>query len=80
MKYSKKNNKLPFNITKHGNISSIYFNNIFDNIIKCVELKKKNSTKILDFGCGNGYLKKRLGNNKKIKVIGYDIVTAILLL
>ena len=74
MKYSKKNNKLTFNITKHGNISSIYFNNIFDNIIKCVELKKKNITKILDFGCGNGYLKKRLGNNKKIKVIGYDIV------
>ncbi len=41
MKYSKKNKKLPFNITKHGNISSIYFNNIFDNIIKCIELKKK---------------------------------------
>ena len=67
----KKNNKLPFNITKHD-ISSIYFNNIFENIIKCVELKK-NITKILDFGCGNGYLKKRLGNNKKIKVIGYDM-------
>lgn len=74
MKYSKKNKKLPFNITKHENVSSIYFNNIFDNIIKCVELNKKNRIKILDFGCGNGYLKKRLGKNKKIKVIGYDIV------
>jgi pantothenate kinase len=74
MKYSKKNKKLPFNITKHGNISSIYFNSIFDNIIKCIEQNKSNKIKILDFGCGNGYLKKRLGKNKRIKVIGYDIV------
>ena len=74
MKYSKKNKKLPFNITEHGNISSIYFNDIFDNIIKYIKQSKKNRVKILDFGCGNGYLKKRLGKNKKIKVIGYDVV------
>ena len=74
MKYSKKNKKLPFNITEHGNISSIYFNDIFDNIIKYIKQSKKNRVKILDFGCSNGYLKKRLGKNKKIKVIGYDVV------
>ena len=74
MRYSKKNKKLPFNITRHGNISSIYFNNIFDNIIKYIDQSKTNKIKILDFGCGNGYLKKRLGKNKKIKIIGYDIV------
>lgn len=29
---------------------------------------------MLDFGCGYGYFKKKLLNNKKIKVINFDIV------
>lgn len=60
------------NITKHGKISGIYFNNIFQNIISLINTKKK--SKILDFGCGYGYLKKKLVNYPKIKIINYDII------
>lgn len=74
MKSIKNFKKLPFNITKHGFISSIYFNNIFDNIIKLISDNSKRKIKILDFGCGNGYLKKRSKKNKQLNVIGYDIV------
>ena len=64
--------QLPFNITKHGNVSGVYFNNILENVIKLIYYKKK--IKVLDFGCGYGYLKKTLKTNKNVKVIGYDIV------
>ena len=50
-KISKKKNQ--FNITKHGVISGLYFNTIFNNIIELIEKDKK--VKILDFGCGYGY-------------------------
>jgi SAM-dependent methyltransferase len=73
MKFFKKKN-YKINITNHGYISSIYFNNIFSNIIKIISKNKKKNIKVLDFGCGNGYLKKKLKENKKIRVIGYDIV------
>ena len=46
------------NITKHGKISGIYFNNILKNIISLINTKK--IVRILDFGSGNGYLKKKL--------------------
>lgn len=67
-----KNSDKKINITKHGIISSLYFNAIFRNIIKLIDVKKK--VKVLDFGCGYGYLKKKLKRNKKIKVINYDII------
>ena len=44
--------KLAFNITKHGNVSGIYFNNILENVIKLICYKRK--IKVLDFGCGWG--------------------------
>jgi len=69
-KISKKKNQ--FNITRHGVISGLYFNTIFNNIIELIEKDKK--VKILDFGCGYGYLKKKLKRNKKMKVINFDIV------
>ena len=67
--------KLAFNITKHGNVSGVYFNNILENVIKLICYKRK--IKVLDFGCGYGYLKKKLKKNKNIKVIGYDIVSQL---
>ena len=70
LKIKKKKDQI--NITKHGIISSLYFNTIFNNIIALIEKKKK--VKILDFGCGYGYLKKKLRRNKRIKVINFDIV------
>ena len=60
------------NITKHGILSGIYFNNILKNIICLINIK--NNVKILDFGSGYGYLKKKLINNRKFKVINFDIV------
>ena len=33
---------------------------------------------MLDFGCGYGYFKKKLLNNKKIKVINFDIVKELI--
>ena len=74
MKLSKKIKKLPFNITEQRYISSIYFNNILDNMIKIISKNEKKNIKILDFGCGQGYLKKRLKKNKQLKVIGFDVV------
>ena len=65
--------ELPYNITKHNFISGIYFNSILKKIINIIIENK--FTKILDFGCGFGYLKKKLikkGNN--IVVINYDII------
>ena len=60
------------NITKHGKISGIYFNNILKNIISLINTKKK--VRILDFGSGYGYLKKKLIKNSKIRIINYDII------
>jgi len=60
------------NITKHGIFSGIYFNNILKNII-CL-IKVRNKVKILDFGSGYGYLKKKLIKNPKFKVINFDII------
>ena len=74
MKLSNKIKKLPFNITEQRYISSIYFNNILDNMIKIISKNEKKNIKILDFGCGQGYLKKRLKKNKQLKVIGFDVV------
>ena len=59
------------NITKHGRISGIYFNNILKNIISLINTKKK--VRILDFGSGYGYLKK-INKKFKIRIINYDII------
>jgi len=54
---------------KHENpIVRWYFNKKMDLVIKLAKLRKKDL--ILDFGCGEGQLKKRL---KKYNVIGYDL-------
>ena len=74
MKLIQKKDNLPFNITKHGYVSSIYFNRILDYIVKVISKNKKKIIKVLDYGCGNSYLKERAKKNKKIKIIGYDIV------
>ena len=65
-----KKNKNFSNITKHGKVSGIYFNNILKNIISLIDIKKK--VIILDFGSGYGYLKKKLIKNSRIKIINYD--------
>lgn len=49
--------------------AKIYFNFILEAIIKLGDLRRKTGL-ILDFGCGFGHLKKKLGN----QVIGYDII------
>ena len=64
--------KRPSNITKHGIISGLYFNSILNNIIDLFYTKK--NLKVLDFGCGYGYLKKKLIKNTKIKIINFDII------
>lgn len=65
--------ELPYNITKHKFISGIYFNYILKKIINLIVENK--FTKILDFGCGFGYLKKKLIKTvNNIVVINYDII------
>jgi hypothetical protein len=67
--------KLPYNITRHKFISKIYFNYILKIIIKLILINKYKV--IIDFGSGYGYLKKLLTQmyeEKKIKVINYDII------
>lgn len=53
----------------YDGLKGIYFNSIIDKIISIGDLDK-NNVKILDFGCGVGKLKEKLGK----KVVGYDIV------
>ena len=66
-------NKLPYNITRHSFVSAIYFNLILKKIISLIEENK--FKEILDFGCGFGYLKKKiLKKINNIKVINYDII------
>lgn len=60
------------NITKHGIISGFYFNYIIKNIFELILTNKK--VRILDFGCGYGYLKKKLKKNINIKIINFDII------
>jgi hypothetical protein len=60
-----------FNVTTHKLLTKFYFNSILNKTITFLE--KKNLT-VLDFGCGNSYLKKKLKNNNQIKVVGYDII------
>ena len=67
-----KKKEFSFNVTDHGFISGIYFNYIIKNIKKCLIKNKK--IKVLDFGCGHGHFKRKLGNQDNIKVINYDII------
>jgi hypothetical protein len=65
--------KLPFNITRHNFFSGIYFNYILKKIVDLIVEKK--FKKILDFGCGFGYLKKKIiKKNNYVTVINYDII------
>jgi SAM-dependent methyltransferase len=51
-------------------LGKYYFNCILKNLIKFGNLKKEKGI-ILDYGCGVGRLKKKLGKNN---IIGYDII------
>jgi len=65
--------KLPYNITVHNFFSGIYFNLILKKIISLIIDNKLK--KILDFGCGFGYLKKKIIKKiSHILVINYDII------
>lgn len=64
--------KLPYNITRHNFVSGIYFNLILKKIIGLIVENK--FIKILDFGCGFGYLKKKLKKYNNVTVINYDII------
>ena len=72
MKLKKDKKKFQYNITKHGLITGFYFNYIIKNIYSLIDINK--TVKVLDFGCGFGYLKKKLNKIKKIKIINYDII------
>ncbi len=50
--------------------AKIYFNRILETLIKFGDLRNEPGL-ILDFGCGCGYLKRKLKNNN---VVGYDII------
>lgn len=68
--------KLPYNITRHNFFSGIYFNLILKKIIGLIVENK--FAKILDFGCGFGYLKKKIvKKNNNVIVINYDIILEI---
>ena len=72
MKSKINKNKLQINVTKHGMISKLYFDAVLNGIIKLIDVKNK--VKVLDFGCGYGYLKKKIKREKKIEVINFDII------
>lgn len=60
--------------TDYSGISSIYFKKILREIIKIGNLER-NNLKILDFGCGQGVLKKLINtNNPKTKVLNFDVI------
>lgn len=54
-------------VTNYSGISKIYFDSLLKKIIRLGNLSK-DSISILDFGCGQGRLKKMLGDS----VINYD--------
>ena len=65
--------KREFSITKPNFITKFYFDLIYKNIITIGKFDE--NKKILDFGCGFGYLKiwnKKIGNISEI--INYDVV------
>jgi 2-polyprenyl-3-methyl-5-hydroxy-6-metoxy-1,4-benzoquinol methylase len=72
--------KLPYNITVHNWFSGIYFNLILKKIIFLIVLYK--FKKILDFGCGFGYLKKKLvkKNENDSRVLSKSVVIPIILI
>ena len=57
------------NVDYYNGISGVYFNRIVSNIIDIGNLDKTENI-ILDFGCGNKILSKRL---PKQKILNYDI-------
>lgn len=56
-----------YKTTKYSGISSLYFYKLISEIIKIYELNKKDC-KILDYGCGEKVLSKKIKN-----VLNYDI-------
>ena len=57
-------------VTPYSGLSKFYFERLLKQIIKIGDLHKTES-KILDFGCGIGELKRILGREN---IIGYDVV------
>jgi SAM-dependent methyltransferase len=60
-------------VTKYTGVAGFYFKHLLNEVIETGDLARS-GIKILDFGCGNGELKKVLGNTK---VIGFDIIRAL---
>jgi len=58
-----------WHIDYYTGLNGVYFRRILKKIIRVGNLKNNNK-KILDFGCGVGYLKKIIGD----RVINYDIL------
>jgi dTDP-4-amino-4,6-dideoxygalactose transaminase len=59
-------------VTRYTGIASFYFRHLLKQIVKTGGLDGNGAT-ILDFGCGNGELKRLLGG----RVIGFDIIPAL---
>lgn len=57
-------------VTQYSGLAGRYFHYLLSRLIKAGDLAGSRG-KILDFGCGMGQLKRRLGADK---VIGYDII------
>lgn len=66
------NNKFQLT-TSYKGISKLYFLKLLNEIIKIGNLEQEDITS-LDFGCGYGFLKKKLkSKNNNINIINYDI-------
>ena len=57
-------------VTNYSGFSRYYFRKLLNSIINVGCLTRR-SIRVLDFGCGNGELKKLLPN---ANIIGYDII------
>lgn len=60
-------------VTQYKGLAGRYFNYMLTRLIEMGKLEKS-SEKILDFGCGIGELKRRLGPRK---VVGFDIISSL---
>ena len=60
-------------VTQYGGVAGFYFHHLLSQIIRIGNLNNFDG-KILDFGCGVGQLKRRLGGDK---VIGYDVIQSL---
>lgn len=60
-------------VTPYRGISQLYFRHLLEQIARIGNLRRPGTT-ILDFGCGQGQLKRLLPG---VKVIGYDVIPSL---